>query len=77
MAKSKLSINNKLMIVAIIASILFIACTQVNEQTNIKENPPIVTKWALGHIVWENSVNTQTAATDLVNQYAENDIPIA
>ena len=39
-------------------------------------NPPITPKWALGHVIWENSLNTQQAAESLVRLYKENNIPV-
>jgi alpha-glucosidase (family GH31 glycosyl hydrolase) len=39
-------------------------------------NPPITPKWALGHVVWEDSINTQQAAESLVRLYKENNIPV-
>ena len=57
-----------------------VSCTQtdkVKEKTNIEiEKPPITPKWAFGHIVWEDSINTQAAAIDLVSQYKAHDIPV-
>ena len=41
------------------------------------EKPPITPKWAFGHIVWEDSINTQTAATGLVSQYKSHQIPVS
>ena len=37
----------------------------------------IVPKWAFGHIVWEDSINTQNAALDLVSQYKKHKIPVS
>jgi len=49
--------------------------TVIAESTSI-EKPAITPKWALGHIVWEDSINTQTAALNLVSQYKEHKIPV-
>ncbi len=40
------------------------------------ENPPLVPYWALGHIVWEDSINTQEAAQNLIAGYLEHRIPV-
>ena len=44
---------------------------------NVKEKPPITPYWALGHIVWEDSINTQNSAVDLIKQYREHNIPVS
>lgn len=41
------------------------------------QNPPITPYWALGHIVWEDSVNTSAAARRLVKEYKEHGIPVS
>ena len=38
--------------------------------------PPLTPAWALGHIVWEDSLNTTAAAEGLVNGYLERGIPV-
>lgn len=38
--------------------------------------PPITPAWALGHIVWEDSLNTQDGAQLIVNEYLKRDIPV-
>ncbi len=38
--------------------------------------PPLIPYWALGHLVWEDSVNTQQAARDLVQGYLDHQIPV-
>ena len=38
--------------------------------------PPITPAWALGHIVWEDSMNTTTAAEGLVDGYLQHNIPV-
>jgi len=64
----------------IIAILFFASC---NEQSNKKdsnksvEKPAITPKWAFGHIVWEDSINTQQAALSLVSQYKEHKIPVS
>ena len=37
----------------------------------------IIPKWAFGHIVWEDSINTQEAALNLVLQYKKHKIPVS
>lgn len=38
--------------------------------------PPVTPRWALGHIVWEDSINTQDAAMMLVGGYLKRNIPV-
>lgn len=38
--------------------------------------PPVTPAWALGHIVWEDSLNTQCGAQRIVNEYLKRDIPV-
>ena len=40
------------------------------------EKPPITPAWALGHIVWEDSMNTTTGAERLVDGYLQRGIPV-
>ena len=40
------------------------------------KNPPLTPYWALGHLVWEDSVNTQEAAQKLVQGYLDRRIPV-
>ena len=42
----------------------------------LSKNPPITPAWALGHIVWEDSLNTTQGATQLVNDYIERNIHV-
>ena len=39
-------------------------------------NPPITPYWALGHIVWEDSLITQSGTLQLVDGYLEHKIPV-
>ena len=41
-----------------------------------KKCPPITPAWALGHIVWEDSLNTTQGARQLVDGYLERNIPV-
>ena len=54
------------------ASALLAACA--NTPDSLGHRPPITPAWALGQIVWEDEINTQEAATALVNGYLERDI---
>ena len=57
--------------------VLFTFCCQfLNAQDTIKRTD-IVPKWAFGHIVWEDNINTQQAALDLVDQYRKHQIPVS
>ncbi len=49
--------------------------SQINSSA-LKPCPPITPAWALGHIVWEDSLNTTSAAEGLVNGYLERKIPV-
>ncbi len=40
-------------------------------------NPPITPKWALGHVVWEDSLNTRQSAEMLLKLYKKNNIPVS
>ena len=51
--------------------LIFVAC-----RAFAQPNPPVCPKWALGHVVWEDSINTQQAAELLVRLYKENHIPV-
>jgi len=41
------------------------------------KKPPITPRWAFGHIVWEDSLNTQQAALKLVEGYQQRNIPVS
>jgi alpha-glucosidase (family GH31 glycosyl hydrolase) len=41
------------------------------------KKPPITPRWAFGHIVWEDSINTQQAAISLVEGYLRRNIPVS
>ena len=43
---------------------------------DVGETPAITPKWAFGHIVWEDSINSQDAALNLVSLYREHQIPV-
>jgi alpha-glucosidase (family GH31 glycosyl hydrolase) len=61
-----------------IAIVVFTSCntTKKDSESSSIEKPAITPKWAFGHIVWEDSINTQDAALSLVAQYKENKIPV-
>lgn len=40
------------------------------------QRPPITPAWALGHIVWEDSLNTTEGATRIVDGYLQRGIPV-
>ncbi len=56
--------------------IILLIVFSVSQIVFAQPNPPITPKWALGHVVWEDSINTQKAAQSLVRQYKENNIPV-
>ena len=37
---------------------------------------PLVPAWALGHIIWEDSINTEQGAQRLYSEYADHQIPV-
>lgn len=54
-------------------------CDEKSKQTSketAQETPPITPRWAFEHVVWEDSINTQEAAMDLVNRYKSRDFPV-
>jgi alpha-glucosidase (family GH31 glycosyl hydrolase) len=53
-------------------ALITIACTSPSI-----EKPPVTPYWALGHIVWEDSINTQEAAQNLVDLYVEHELPVS
>ena len=40
------------------------------------QTPPITPAWALGHIVWEDSINTTVGAQKIVDGYVNRNIPV-
>ncbi len=59
--------------IAIAGTVYFTSC-QTEKASS--EHPPVIPYWALGHLVWEDSVNTQEAAQDLVQGYLDHQIPV-
>ena len=51
--------------------LLLLGSTTVRAQT-----PPITPAWALGHIVWEDNLNTATGVDSLINGYLDRGIPL-
>ncbi len=57
---------------------LFLCILLVSSYVSISQsNPPITPKWALGHVVWEDSINTRQAAVRLLKMYKNNNIPVS
>ena len=52
------------------------AMAQTTTEAQTVKCPPITPAWALGHIVWEDSLNNTQGATQLVNGYLERQIPV-
>lgn len=53
--------------------------TAVDEGDTPEDNtlrPPLTPAWILGHIVWEDEKNTQSAIEGLVDEYRTRDIPV-
>ncbi len=59
----------------IITLSLLMGCLTLSNQSD-KELPPITPYWALGHIVWEDNVNTQAGADSLIKGYITHNIPV-
>ena len=53
-----------------------LALTATAQAPAAAQRPPITPAWALGHIVWEDSLNTTAGAEQLVNGYLSRDIPV-
>jgi len=67
-----------LKVVLLVTLFLCVGFVNTNGQNKrAKDKPPITPKWALGHIVWEDSVNTQSTIIYLVEKYKEEDIPVS
>jgi len=49
---------------------------QLGLSAETQKNPPITPRWALEHIVWEDSANNQIASQKLVNSYLEHKMPV-
>jgi alpha-glucosidase (family GH31 glycosyl hydrolase) len=49
---------------------------QLSLSAQTKKNPPITPRWALEHIVWEDSANNQIASERLVSSYLEHKMPV-
>ena len=58
-------------VILVVMGFIIIACT-----SPVREKPPITPYWALGHLVWEDSINTQEAAQKLVESYFEHELPV-
>ncbi len=72
----------KLLIMSVAITGMFFLIASCSQQPEKKEastenNPPITPKWLIGHIVWEDSINTQTAALDLIQQYKKHNVPVS
>ena len=57
----------------IIINILGLFCLLLTVKA---QNPPITPAWAFKHIVWEDSLNTETGVQTLVDSYLSRDIPV-
>ncbi len=40
------------------------------------QNPPITPAWAFGHFVWEDNINTEQGAKDIVDGYLNRGVPV-
>ena len=48
-------------------------CTLTHVQAQQKTKQPLVPAWSLGHIIWEDSINTEQGAQRLFSEYADFD----
>lgn len=55
---------------------LFLSLLLSTQNPLMAQNPPITPAWALGHIVWEDSLNNESGAKSIVNGYLERNIPV-
>ena len=55
---------------------LLLRATAFCQAQTLAGRPPITPAWALGHIVWEDSLNTTAGAEQLVNGYLQRNIPV-
>ncbi len=63
---------------AVVVFLFVVSCSNLDSDVKITvEKPPITPKWALGHIVWEDSINTQSTASNLVKEYGKHNIPLS
>lgn len=69
--------SSKHLSIKILAFFIFVTglVSVVKAQKN-EETPPVTPYWALGHIVWEDNVNTQAGADSLINGYIKHQIPV-
>ena len=63
-------------ILLMMTAVITTAFAQTSTNPHSPKCPPITPAWALGHIVWEDSVNTMQGATRLVDGYLERQIPV-
>ena len=63
---------------AIISSLIVLGGCKIscNDEVDRSNFPPITPYWALGHIVWEDNINTQEGADSLINGYIDHNIPV-
>ena len=63
-------------IIVIVLTLLFIPVHVIRAQTSNQPTPPITPRWAFNQFIWEDSVNTQSAALRLVDGYKEHHLPV-
>ncbi|MBO4314816.1 MAG: hypothetical protein J5867_02470 [Prevotella sp.] len=56
--------------------IIFIVLANAISSALMAQKPPITPAWALGHIVWEDSLNTTAGAESIVEGYFQHNIPV-
>ncbi len=75
----RLKIGNSLLksylLSGIVLFFVLISSTTLFGQQN-KELPPITPYWSLGHIVWEDNINTEKGADSLIAGYVNHNIPV-
>lgn len=60
----------------VIANMLLTLVPVCHAQHASNGNPPIVPAWSLGHIVWEDSINTEQGVQSLYEGYVKHQIPV-
>ncbi len=66
----------KLVLLIPFLSMIMIKGCHSSRENREGEFPPVTPYWALGHIVWEDNVNTQHGADSLIRGYLDHNIPV-
>jgi len=55
---------------------LSVCCLSIAVFAQVQKLPPITPRWALEHIVWEDSANNQASSQQLINEYLAHQMPV-